>query len=132
MFIKIAGKLFSWSDINLIEEDYAKSQDYPGHETVRIQYRNREDRVEVIAGTPVHIKTGVYEVPPEYCEAVRWFFKTCAVELGIVDVLGLWEKRDEIESSRAILAQQQKESKVADTKGKGRLLKMVPKEEKPE
>lgn len=130
MFIKIGGKYFSWTDVNLMEEDY-KSSTYPGYTTIRIQYREREDRTEIVAGVPIHIKQGVYEIPPEYCEQVRWFFKTFAKDVGVVDVLERWDHRVEIEGMIEAIRQQQTaqaapKAQVLDPGGvgQGRVFKM--------
>jgi hypothetical protein len=98
MFIKLGGKYFNWEDITLIEEDVA-STTYPGHTTVRFQYRNRQDEAVNVAGKPVHMKHGVYELPPDLSEKFRWFLSTFGPGIGIADVAERYARRAEIEEA---------------------------------
>ena len=98
MFIKLGGKYFNWEDITLIEEDVV-STTYPGHTTVRFQYRNRQDEAVNVAGKPVHMKHGVYELPPDLSEKFRWFLSTFGPGIGIADVAERYTRRGEIEEA---------------------------------
>lgn len=127
MFIKIGGKNFLLEEMTLIEEDY-QSTDYPGYSTVRFQYRNRQDEVANVAGRPVHLKHGVYELPPDLSEQFRWFLRIFGPSLGIVDVQERFKDRVNIEAAFEQLKAQQgagKQEKPVYRKD-GKVLTMPP------
>lgn len=102
MFLKVGGKYFSWPDINFLEEDYL-SEAYPGHQTVRFQYRTRQDEEVVVGGRPLVKKHGVYELPPEFSEEMRWLLATLGPQLGVTDVSSLYKQRDSLTSMQGPL-----------------------------
>ena len=115
MFIKLGGKYFNWEDITLIEEDVA-STTYPGHTTVRFQYRNRQDEAVNVAGKPVHMKHGVYELPPDLSEKFRWFLSTFGPGIGIADVAERYTRRGEIEEALRVNRESQASNKLPPLK----------------
>lgn len=123
MFIKLGGKYFSWEDISLIEDD-VESATYPGFTTVRFQYRARQDEVVNQAGRAVHVKHGVYELPPDLSVQFRWFLSTFGAGIGIVDVAERYTRRGEIEQALKVNRESQDGPKP-DTR-KARVLTMPP------
>lgn len=115
---KLGDKIFSiGDDIHLLAELDHKRED--GALVTRFQSRNRRDEVVNVAGRPVHIKHGVYELTPELSEKFKWFINLLGQSIGMIDVDAQWERREEINKLIEDMKKQQNNQLTKELGNKG-------------
>ena len=108
-FIKIGKMVLDLASVDVIDLAHTVPE---GEPVVRLQTKNRRDEVEAVAGRPVHVKHGVYDLPPDLSEKFRWFLTTFGKSMGMMDIEELYAKREEVEAAIAEARQKAAEPRV--------------------